>query len=376
MILPPAVTASGKHVQTTTASFNRGFRNPRPQRWGSLHALSGSSCATYSWSTDLSGRWVNLDKRAHKQSAAGGVTEITTAPVHGPCVCEPTLHDSSLWEDAVPMNHRSRLAVLALLLSVSTISCLSLVNRLTFMPDRKTVLPASALPPDTELVAIRTEDNVMIQALKFNNPSSDKALLFFQGNAGNIYTWRGYGTRLRSMGFTVLLVSYRGYGGSEGTPTEAGVYLDAEAAFAYVNQTLKYASKDIVVIGKSLGTAVAVNVAQHKDLRGLILVAPVSSWNDLADSFLDGLSVLIGKKMFDSIGKINNISCPILIIHGDNDELAPYEQGRALFDRYRGRRAFVTIKGGMHNTLEHTHPAEFWGAVRDFLHGRSSGPRH
>lgn len=272
------------------------------------------------------------------------------------------------------MNHASLLRLLALLFSVSMLSCMSLVHRVTFMPDTKTVVPAAALPPDTELVALRTEDNVTIQALKFNRPASDKAVLFFHGNAGNIYGWMSYGERLRRMGFTALLVEYRGYGQSGGKPSEAGVYLDAEAAFAYVHKTLGYASKDIALFGYSLGTAVAVNLAQHKELHGLILAGSVASWGALFDSFLDGMSTFMDEGMFNSIGKARNISCPILIIHGTRDWLAPYEHAEALSRAFPGPKTFVSIRGGHHNDLAYAHRAEFWGAIATFLR-RGGAPR-
>lgn len=285
----------------------------------------------------------------------------------------------TLRQKLTPMTN-ARLRLLALLLSIGMLSCMSLVHHFSFMPGAKIGLSTAKPWPDAEIVWLKTEDNVTLQAVQFNageshNPGSHMAIIYFHGNAQDLAAWASRGAALRRrLDATVLVVDYRGYGQSGGKPTEAGLYLDAEAAFAHVNKTLGYPSQDIVLFGLSLGTAVAVNLAQRKELGGLILEGAVSSWGAVFDSFLDGISTFMSEGMFDSIGKINNVSCPLLMLHGTRDWVAPYEHAQALFNVFRGRqKTFVTIEGGHHVDLSR-YP-DYWPSIRTFLH-RDAPPRY
>jgi fermentation-respiration switch protein FrsA (DUF1100 family) len=165
----------------------------------------------------------------------------------------------------------------------------------------------------------------------------------------------------------VFIVSYRGYSKSEGRPSEKGVYVDAESSLQFLKNHYSYKTEDIYVIGRSLGTAVSVNLCQNKNIKKLILITPMSSGNDLANAMGVGFLKPFAGDPFDSYSKINNISSEILFIHGTADEVIPYSQGKKLFNQFKGNKTFVTIPMGHHNDLEITDSKLYWESIRDFL---------
>ena len=163
------------------------------------------------------------------------------------------------------------------LLTVSMFGCKALVNKLAFRPDSVNVIPSSKLPPEIEEISIRTKDGEKLTSLYLSSPESNKVLIYFHGNEGNIYHRIPSLLQLHKFGVNVLGVSYRGYGKSEGEPTEEGVYLDGESIYQYVIEEMGISSENVILFGRSIGTTVAINTAMNKDIRGVILVTPLTS---------------------------------------------------------------------------------------------------
>ena len=151
-------------------------------------------------------------------------------------------------------------------------ACIPLTNYLAFHPDDSYILPSETLPAGTEEIFFQTEDDVRIQALHLKNPSSDIITIYFHGNAGNIYHRIDEYQHLRRLGTSVFAVSYRGYAKSEGSPTEAGIYLDGKVAFDYLTKVMGFLPSRIFIFGRSIGSTVATDLAQNKGIAGLILV--------------------------------------------------------------------------------------------------------
>lgn len=165
-------------------------------------------------------------------------------------------------------------------------SCDVIVNKFSFFPDQITVVPEKSLPAHCRKVSIVTTDKIRLDALYFTaRDSSEKVVIYFHGNGGNIYHRMRECERLSAMGLNVLLVSYRGYAESEGSPSEKGVYIDGESAIQYAANELHYTLNNVVVVGRSLGTAVAIEVSQSKRISKLILITPLSSGGDMADVY-------------------------------------------------------------------------------------------
>ncbi|MFT6908570.1 MAG: fermentation-respiration switch protein FrsA (DUF1100 family) [Oleiphilaceae bacterium] len=262
-----------------------------------------------------------------------------------------------------------RFSLILVLVSLGTFigGCKEIVNKLAFHPDNINVIPENSLPDGIEEFSVETEDHIKIRGLYLPAKESDKVVIYFHGNAGNIYHRIPSLIQLRKFGLNVVGVSYRGYGKSEGEPTEDGVYLDGKATFDYVSKGLGFSHKNIIVIGRSIGTTVAINTAQNKDIAGLILVTPLSSGKAHANAgSLSSVSFLAGDS-FNNMSKMNNIKTSILVIHGTKDRVIPYSMGKEIFDAANTRKKFVTIDGAGHNNLHDVYGEEYWVPILNFL---------
>jgi fermentation-respiration switch protein FrsA (DUF1100 family) len=246
-------------------------------------------------------------------------------------------------------------------------SCAFIVNKVSFFPNRTDIVKQLHLPSHVSLVRFGTLDKKTIEALYYKNDNNHKVILYFHGNTGNIYGRMPECQMLFSSGFNVFIVSYRGYSKSEGRPSEKGVYVDAESSLEFLRNHYNYKTEEVYVLGRSLGTAVAVNLCQKKDIKKLILVTPMSCGNDLANAMGVGFLKPFAGDPFDSYSKINNISSEILIIHGTADEVIPYSQGKKLFNHFTGTKTFVTVLMGHHNDLEITDSKQYWESISNFL---------
>jgi fermentation-respiration switch protein FrsA (DUF1100 family) len=177
-----------------------------------------------------------------------------------------------------------------------------------------------------------------------------ETLIWFHGNAGNI-SHRLYNIRMLhdQVGVNVFIFDYRGYGQSEGKPSESGLYADARAALAYVRSRNDVDQTQIVYFGRSLGSAIAVELARAQSPSGLILETPFTSVRDMSAQLLPGMLTAVVPSMFDNLAKVPELHCPKLFLHGDRDEVVPYEQGRRLYEAAPPPKAFFTIRGANHN---------------------------
>ncbi|MDH3976321.1 MAG: alpha/beta hydrolase [Deltaproteobacteria bacterium] len=247
--------------------------------------------------------------------------------------------------------------------------CKSVVNRLAFYPDKTDIIPGNRLPENVKEIFIETEDKLSIQAYFIPNKSSDNILLYFHGNAGNICHRLPDLLQINSFGINVLGISYRGYGKSEGKPSEEGIYMDGRAALKYATEKLGFAEENVILLGRSIGTAAAIETALNRNIKGLILVTPLTSGKDEARAAgVGSLSSLAGAS-FNNIGKIDRLSCPLLVIHGTNDDVIPFEMGKALFNRAKGEKKFVKIEGADHNNISSEYGAKYWPPIDEFIRG-------
>jgi hypothetical protein len=222
-----------------------------------------------------------------------------------------------------------------------------------------------------EEVWLTTQDNVRLNAWYLSNPASEKVLLWFHGNAENI----GYGLEhlefYSRLAINVLAVDYRGYGKSEGTPGEAGVYCDADAAYDYLIQARHIQPKNIVVFGHSLGGAVAIHLAARRECGGLIVQSSFTSVKDMARRvFRVPFFEYIPKSQFDSLAKIRRVRAPILIVHGTRDETVPFPMGQRLFAAAPEPKAFFPVEGAGHNDVIEIGGDELVDCLKSFLEGR------
>jgi fermentation-respiration switch protein FrsA (DUF1100 family) len=175
-------------------------------------------------------------------------------------------------------------------------------------------------------------------------------VLFAHGNAGNVTFSREAVRRFRRLDCSVLALDYRGYGRSDGTPTEAGVLADARAARRWVAARAGVAEADVVLAGHSLGGGVVVDLAAADGARGLILEGTFTSLPDVARSWVPLLPYqTLMRNRLDSVAKIPAYTGPLLQAHGDADRVVPFALGRKLFAAANAPKEFVRVPGGGHN---------------------------
>ena len=236
--------------------------------------------------------------------------------------------------------------------------------------------PASILehtPADLGLayedVRVRTSDGVTLHGWMVPCDGSDVTLLFFHGNAGNIGDRVENIRLLHEIGLRVFILDYRGYGLSEGAPSEQGLYEDAQAAYAHLVSREGLAPERIAIFGRSLGGAVAVDLASRVPCRRLILESTFTSAADMAAHILPILpwGRLVTER-FDSADKIDKVQAPLLQFHGTRDEIVPYRLGQKLFQAAPGPKEFVPIPGASHNDTYLVGGRPYFEKIQSFLH--------
>ncbi len=212
----------------------------------------------------------------------------------------------------------------------------------------RTPVAAAGLSGFTD-VEIRTSDGETLVGW-WKPPEPGRALiLYFHGNGGSLWNRRERMRMLARAGRGVLIVSYRGYSGSTGGPSEAGLRLDARAAYDWLR---RYPPARIVLYGESLGTGVAIKLATEVPVGGVILDAPYTSTADVARrSFWFAPVALLMKDQFRSIDRIARLNCPLLVLHGERDGLIPIGLGRLLFAAAPEPKRFVALPNADHVTV-------------------------
>jgi fermentation-respiration switch protein FrsA (DUF1100 family) len=246
---------------------------------------------------------------------------------------------------------------------------LLLENRLLFHPLRAAqdwLPPPNARVQDVDL---RTSSGTRIHGwwcpIKNWEPGQG-AMLYCHGNAGNL-SHRGEAIALwqQALGISVLIFDYPGYGHSDGTPTEAGCYASADAAYEWLTGTLKVPPDQVLIYGGSLGGAVAVDLASRQPHRALILVKTFTSIPEAAQSVYPWLPARwLVRTRFDNLEKIARCTRPIFIAHGTTDRLVPFGQGRRLFEAANEPKRFLAMAGVDHNDGL---SSDFFATLRTFL---------
>ncbi len=244
--------------------------------------------------------------------------------------------------------------------------------RMMYFPDAQVPVPERAGVPEMAAVALTTDDGLELLAWYRPPPHSAPTVVFFHGNAGHI-GHRGRKVRpLLDAGFGVLLVSWRGYGGNPGSPTEQGLYHDARAALSFLADAGVPSSR-VVLYGESLGSGPAVQLATERPVAAVVLEAPFTSVAEVAQRhywFLPARHLVLDR--FDSLSKITRIGAPLLIVHGEKDRVVPVEMGRALLAAAREPKDAVFVPDAGHNDLYDHGVAD---AVIAFVE-RTVGPGH
>jgi hypothetical protein len=223
-------------------------------------------------------------------------------------------------------------------------------GRLLYLPD----MPGrelTATPEDVGLsyedVRFTASDGVALHG--WFVPAGGEArgtLLFFHGNAGNISHRLESVSQFHGLGLEVLIVDYRGYGQSEGSPSEQGTYRDAEAAWRYLTEVRGVPESHIVVFGRSVGGAVAAWLAANREAGALIVESSFSSLPALAAELYWFLPVRwLSRYRYPTAEYVAAADCPVLVIHSRDDDIVPFHHGRAIYESAGGSRQFLELSG-------------------------------
>jgi len=241
-----------------------------------------------------------------------------------------------------------------------------LVDRVVFQPTPGAELRPDELGIDTREVWFEAEDGVRLHAYHVRAPgAATRAILLLHGNAGNASQRLPLAAAYARLGADVLLLDYRGYGLSAGRPTEQGVYADARAALGELGAQ-GFQEGRVVLIGQSLGGAVAVDLAQRRPLAGVVLESTFSSLADVARGAVGPVALLL-RGRFDSAAKIPGLRAPLLCLHGDRDEIVPFALGRALFEAAPEPKTFEAFPGAGHNDVALVGGARYFARIGRFL---------
>jgi uncharacterized protein len=222
---------------------------------------------------------------------------------------------------------------------------------LMYFPDVARTPPASAGFPQAEEVVLRTSDGEKLIAWHVPPRGEKPLVLYFQGNGGALMLRAGRFRSLVADGTGLLALSYRGYGGSSGSPTETGLIRDGEAAYRFATE--RYGPARLALWGESLGSGVAVALAATHPVGAMILEAPFTSAADVGAGHYPFLPVrLLIKDPFYSDRRILDVRAPVLVLHGVRDSIVPIALGEKLFALIPGPKQFIRFPAAGHNDLE------------------------
>ncbi len=270
-------------------------------------------------------------------------------------------------------------AVLAVLIAALVRQAGLLDRYFIFFPESELLATPGDHGLGYEDVWIDTRDGVRLHGWlvrpSISGGEPTRVLLWLHGNSGNIgHRAAAVAAMARGLGAPVMIVDYRGYGRSEGSPAEEGLYRDAEAAFDHIAARPEFSGSSIVVFGRSLGAAVAVELATRRQVEALVLESPFTSVAEMArlqNRFLP--SWLLVRARFDNLAKMPEVRAPVLVFHGTDDEIVPVEMGRRVYEEAPGRKRLFLLEGAMHNDPHHEPGAPYYSVFREFLEGGSGG---
>ncbi|MBD2385692.1 alpha/beta hydrolase [Cylindrospermum sp. FACHB-282] len=214
-----------------------------------------------------------------------------------------------------------------------------------FRADSMIFLPQPSSYEDTKkILKLTSAEKTTISAVHLLNPEAKYTILYAHGNAEDLGDIQEILQKIRDLGFSVFAYDYRGYGTSEGTPTENHAYQDIDSAYNYLTQNLKIPPQQIIVFGRSVGGGSAVDLAARKPVAGLIIESAFVS----AFRVIVPLPILPFDK-FSNLEKIKRVKCPVLVMHGKADEIIPFAHGEKLFAAAQSPKLSLWVEGATHN---------------------------
>jgi fermentation-respiration switch protein FrsA (DUF1100 family) len=263
----------------------------------------------------------------------------------------------------------NNLCLAGFLLTAILLPSCRLEDSLIFQPSAEIVHTPRDIGLEFEDLFFTATDGVRLNGWFIPHREARATLVWFHGNAGNI-SHRVENIKLLhdKVKVHIFIFDYRGYGRSDGSVSEEGTYRDGAAALDFVRKQLRVDAKNLIIFGRSLGAAVAAEMAGRFEIRGLILETPFTSIRDMAKTVFPLLPIgLLLQTRYDVVEKVGRIKVPLLVLHGDHDDVVPYEQGKKVFAAAREPKEFYTIKGATHNDTYIVGGDAYFGRLRRFI---------
>ncbi|MBD1139477.1 alpha/beta hydrolase [Pelagibacterales bacterium SAG-MED46] len=205
-------------------------------------------------------------------------------------------------------------------------------RNLMYHPDENNYF-GDKLEVEIEKVKIKTSDDInLLGWFHKKDLKKFKTIVYFHGNAGTLENRIHKLNRFRDMNVNFLIIAWRGFSGNEGKPSEKGLYIDGNSAIKWL-KNLGLFEEDIIIYGESLGTGVATEIAQHSNFAGLVLETPFTSMVEAAKNFYPYIPVgLLLKDKYKNSLKIKNINIPVLVMHGESDQIVPFWMGKKIYE--------------------------------------------
>ena len=234
------------------------------------------------------------------------------------------------------------------------------------VPGRSLDMSPADIGLDYEDASFETSDGIRLHGW-YVPGRSNRVLLFFHGNAGNISHRLESIRQFHALGLSVLIIDYRGYGQSGGGITEAGIYRDADAAWLYLTEHRGVRDSEIVVFGRSLGASVAAKLAEKERPLGLIVESSFTSVPDIAQDLYPWLPARwLSRLRHATRDYIRDVNCPVLVVHSREDEIIPFRHGEAIFEAAPEPRTLLELRG-THNDAFVRDERVYLGGLREFL---------
>lgn len=220
---------------------------------------------------------------------------------------------------------------------------------LLYQPAHEITCTPAELGLDFENVNFESEDGMQLSGWYIPAADTRLTVLFCHGNGGNIMHRLDSVSIFNNLGANCFIFDYRGYGQSQGRPTEQGTYLDAMAAYKWLTEAKNISADGIIIFGRSLGGSIAAQLAANVKAAGLVLESTFTSYIDMGKKYYPYLPVgWFAKYRYDTVEYLKDVRCPVMVIHSGEDELVPFEFGRQLYEAANEPKEFVEIFGG-HN---------------------------
>lgn len=238
-------------------------------------------------------------------------------------------------------------------------------QKLIYHPHRGRSLNLATLGFKVEDIYFTTSDNLRLNAFWLPPPPGAPTVLYFHGNGGNLSGMQPSLTYFHRAGLGALIVDYRGYGLSQGHPSEQGLFKDARAAYQECLRRGVEAGR-LIIHGQSLGGAVAVQLASEQPCAGLVLESTFTSAKDMARRLYGKVASMALRTRYSSLVTVTKIKCPLLVIHGDRDEMIPDSMGRALYAAAPEPKKLWIVPGAGHNNLRVSAGEQYVEELRRF----------